>query len=59
VRPGEVADLVAVRADDLLDAVAGPSGSRVVLRRGRVVASTSVDQRTAVDPGPMPTWRSA
>ena len=59
VRPGEVADLVAVRADDLLDAVAGPSGSRVVLRRGRVVASTSVDQRTAVDPGPVPTRRTA
>lgn len=46
---GWLADLLVVQAEDLSDVVAGPVGSRLVLRRGRVVAYTSVRQETAVD----------
>ena len=49
VTPGQLADLVVVQAENLFEAVAGPTGSRVVLRRGRVVASTSVERDTALD----------
>lgn len=47
--PGAVADLVAVHGDDLSDVLAGATDSRVVLRRGRVVAATEVHCHTALD----------
>ncbi|HWN31907.1 MAG TPA: amidohydrolase family protein [Pseudonocardia sp.] len=63
VTPGAAADLVAVEAESLTDVLAGSGGSRVVLRAGRVVASTSVVRdtalRTPLDPSPLPTGRSA
>ncbi|HZZ50667.1 MAG TPA: amidohydrolase family protein [Pseudonocardia sp.] len=49
IQPGRVADLMVVQAEDLTAALAGAVGSRVVLRRGRLVASTSVDRSTALD----------
>jgi cytosine deaminase len=49
---GGLADLVAVQADDLTDVLAGATGSRVVLRRGRVVAATTVERHTAADLSP-------
>jgi cytosine deaminase len=57
--PGALADLVVVRADDLTDVLAGAGGSRLVLRRGRVVAATTVDRCTAADPSPLPSRRTA
>ncbi|CAH0304081.1 hypothetical protein SRABI128_04274 [Microbacterium sp. Bi128] len=45
--PGARADLVAVRADSLGEAVAFASADRVVLHRGRVVARTTVSTRIA------------
>jgi cytosine/creatinine deaminase len=56
---GGLADLVAVEADDVTDVLAGAAGSRVVLRRGRVVAATTVERRTAADLDPPPTRRPA
>lgn len=47
--PGQVADLVAVRAQDLTDVLAGAGTSRIVLRRGRVVSRTTVESRTVLD----------
>ncbi|MFV0287428.1 MAG: amidohydrolase family protein [Demequina sp.] len=41
VTPGAHADLVAIRADHLTQAVAEAPADRIVLRRGRVVARTS------------------
>ncbi len=46
--PGAVADLVAVRADSLGDAVARAPADRIVWRRGRVVARTEVTVATAI-----------
>ncbi|GAA5159333.1 amidohydrolase family protein [Pseudonocardia eucalypti] len=48
---GRLADLLVVQAEDLSDVVAGPVGSRLVLRRGRVVAYTSVRRETALGVG--------
>lgn len=45
--PGARADLVAVRADSLGDAVAFASADRVVLHRGRLVSRTTVSTETA------------
>ena len=45
--PGAVADLLAVRAVDLADAVSHAGEDRVVLRRGRVVARTRVTSELA------------
>ncbi|HEX4249728.1 MAG TPA: amidohydrolase family protein [Pseudonocardia sp.] len=56
--PGALADLVVVCADDVTDVLAGAGGSRLVLRRGRVVAATTVDRRTAADPSPVSSRRS-
>jgi cytosine/creatinine deaminase len=42
LRPGDSADFIAVRADDLAEAVAGGTEDRIVWRRGRQVARTSV-----------------
>ncbi|MDT7628316.1 MAG: cytosine/creatinine deaminase [Pseudonocardiales bacterium] len=55
---GGLADLVAVQADDLTDVLAGATGSRVVLRRGRVVAATTVERHTAADLSPPTIGRS-
>jgi cytosine deaminase len=49
IQPGRVADLVAVQAENLPSALAGAVGSRVVLRQGRLVASTAVEQSTVLD----------
>ena len=46
--PGAIADLVAVRADSVSDAVARAPADRIVWRRGRIVARTEVDVVTAV-----------
>jgi cytosine deaminase len=43
-----VADLVAVRADSVGDAVARAPADRIVWRRGRVVARTEVTVATAI-----------
>ncbi|MDQ1679232.1 MAG: cytosine/creatinine deaminase, partial [Frankiaceae bacterium] len=48
-RVGARADLVAVEADDITDALAGPTGSRLVLRAGRVVSETTVSRVSALD----------
>jgi cytosine deaminase len=45
--PGARADLVAVRADSLGDAVAFASADRVVIHRGRLVSRTTVSTETA------------
>lgn len=50
--PGARADLVAVRADSLGEAVAFASADRVVLHRGRVVARTTVSTRIAAPTAP-------
>jgi cytosine/creatinine deaminase len=50
--PGARADLVAVRADSIGEAVAFASADRVVVHRGRLVSRTTVSTRTAT---PLPT----
>lgn len=55
---GARADLVAVRADSLGDAVAFASADRVVLHRGRLVSRTTVTTRTAA-PTTAPTRTAA
>ncbi|MEV8240062.1 amidohydrolase family protein [Microbacterium testaceum] len=50
--PGARADLVAIRADSLGEAVAFASADRVVLHRGRLVSRTTVSTETAT---PLPT----
>lgn len=47
IAPGSPADLLAVRAVSLADAVAGASEDRIVLRRGRVLSRTRVVQDVA------------
>ena len=47
--PGSVADLVAVRADDALEALGAASAERIVFKSGRVVARTTV--RSSVTDG--------
>ncbi|WP_423917113.1 amidohydrolase family protein [Frigoribacterium sp. 2-23] len=47
VVPGARAELLAIRAGSLADAVATASPERVVIHRGRVVAETSVRSRVA------------
>lgn len=42
VRPGDVADLLAIRAADVAEAIAGATEERVVIRHGRVVARTDL-----------------
>jgi cytosine/creatinine deaminase len=49
VAPGSPADLLAVRASSLADAVAGASEHRLVLRAGRILAWTTVHHEW--DPG--------
>ena len=46
--PGARADLVAIRAASLGDAVAFASADRIVLHRGRVVSRTTVSTQTAL-----------
>lgn len=48
VRPGDGPDLLAIRADDVGDAVAGATEERMVVRSGRVVARTEV--RRSLEP---------
>lgn len=48
LRPGQVADLIAVRSADLAAAVAGGTEDRMTWHRGRLVASSQV--RTAIGP---------
>lgn len=43
-RPGDTADLVAVRASTLREAVADQPADRIVFRGGRIVARTTVDE---------------
>lgn len=45
IEPGGVADLVAVSVGDVSAAIAEAPANRLVIRRGRVVATTEVDQR--------------
>jgi cytosine deaminase len=47
IRPGDVADLLAINAPDLADAVAGATEERIVVRAGRVVARTEIDRSIA------------
>ena len=47
--PGDVADLVAIRAEDLAEAVASGTQDRKVWHRGRLVADTSVVSMTGLD----------
>jgi cytosine/creatinine deaminase len=42
IAPGSVADLVAIRADDTLEALGAASADRIVWKSGRVVARTTV-----------------
>ena len=49
LRPGDVADLLAIEADDLGEAVASGTPQRMVWHRGRLVADTSVRSVTGVD----------
>lgn len=51
VTAGRAADLLAVRADSLDDAVARTPDDRIVLSRGRVIAITETSRQTA-----LPTW---
>jgi cytosine/creatinine deaminase len=58
LRPGAPADLLAVRGENLADAIARASDHRVVLRAGRVVARTEVTTTLAPlsrSPIPVPT----
>jgi cytosine/creatinine deaminase len=50
VAPGLVADLLAVRAVSLDDAVARTPDDRIVIRAGRVIATSETTRRTALDP---------
>jgi cytosine/creatinine deaminase len=49
LRPGDVADLLAIGASDLDEAVASGTQERMVWHRGRVVADTTVRAVTGVD----------
>ena len=49
LRAGEVADLIAIAAADVGEAVAGGSEERMVWHRGRLVADTRVHTATALD----------
>jgi len=42
--PGQIADLVAVRAGSLAEAIGAASQDRIVFRRGRVVSRTTVER---------------
>ena len=46
---GQRADLVAVPAPTLADALAGPGDARIVLHRGRLVSRTTVTQENAIN----------
>jgi cytosine deaminase len=46
---GLVADLLAIRAESLTDAVGGASEERMVIRGGKVLARTSVERWTGLD----------
>lgn len=48
LRPGDIADLLAIRAGGLAEAVAGGTEDRMVFHRGRVVADTSVRYLTGI-----------
>jgi cytosine/creatinine deaminase len=48
VAAGRAADLLAVRADSLDDAVARTPDDRIVLSRGRVIAVTETSRQTAL-----------
>ncbi|WP_043843670.1 amidohydrolase family protein [Amycolatopsis taiwanensis] len=45
---GACANFVAVRADSLTDALAGPGDARIVVHNGRLVSRTVVDRQTAL-----------
>jgi cytosine deaminase len=49
LRPGDVADLLAIGAGDLGEAVASGTQERMVWHRGRLVADTSVRSMTGID----------
>lgn len=53
IRPGAPADLLAVRANSLPEAVAAAPEERIVLRGGRIIARTQLDVSVAT------TWSSA
>jgi cytosine deaminase len=61
--PVQVADLLAIRADGLAEAVGGGSQDRVVIRRGRVVSTTTVEHHgfssepAQSTPKEAPAWR--
>ena len=46
VEVGQTADLMAIAAESLNDAVARADSSRIVLRRGRIVARSAVERQT-------------
>jgi cytosine deaminase len=58
ITPGAPADLLAIRAGDLGNAVASGTPDRIVLRGGRIVARTRVSTELAVaeSPGRAPSW---
>ena len=45
---GANANLVAVKAESLADALAGPGDARIVIHNGRLVGRTTVDRETAL-----------
>lgn len=47
---GACANFVAVQADSLTDALAGPGDARIVVHNGRLVSWTTVDRQTALPP---------
>jgi cytosine/creatinine deaminase len=49
LRPGDVADLLAIEAEDLGAAVASGTQDRMVWHRGRLVADTRVRSMTGFD----------
>jgi cytosine deaminase len=49
---GASANLVAVRASSLADALAGPGDARIVVHNGRLVSRTTVDRQTALTSSP-------
>lgn len=56
---GAAANLVAVAAPSLVDALAGPGDARVAIHRGRLVSHTTVDRKTALQPPSAHYGRSA
>jgi cytosine/creatinine deaminase len=49
LRAGEIADLLAIRASDLPEAVASGTEERMVWHRGRLIAHTEVRSVTGAD----------